>query len=64
MQLTARQRYFVRIVVWALPISVALGAVFGRLNVPNDESVRGYTQRYEGPKASPEPSKSRLESDT
>jgi hypothetical protein len=42
MQLTARQRYFVRIVVWALPISVALGAVFGRLNAPNDDSVRGY----------------------
>jgi hypothetical protein len=42
MQLTARQRYFVRIVVWALPISVALGAVFGRLNAPNDDSVRDY----------------------
>jgi len=36
MQLTARQRYFARIIVWALPVSAALGAVFGGFNLPND----------------------------
>ena len=41
MQLTARQRYFARIMVWALPVSAALGAVFGGFNLPND-IIRGY----------------------
>jgi len=41
MQLTARQRNFARIMVWALPVSAALGAVFGRFNSP-DDIVRGY----------------------
>ena len=41
MQLTARQRYFAPIVVWALLVSVTLGAVFGHYNTPND-AIRGY----------------------
>ena len=41
MQLTARQRYFARIMVWALPVSAVLGAVFGGFNLPND-IIRGY----------------------
>jgi adenylate cyclase len=41
MQLTARQREFVRIAGWAVPVSIVLGAVFGHLNAPND-SGRGY----------------------
>ena len=41
MQLAARQRYFARIMVWALPVSAALGAVFGGFNLPN-EFIRGY----------------------
>lgn len=41
MQLTARQRYFVRVVAWAMPISVALGAVFGHFKAPGD-GVRPY----------------------
>ena len=36
MQLTARQRYFARIMVWALPVSAALGAGFGGFRLPND----------------------------
>jgi hypothetical protein len=43
MQLTARQREFVRIAGWALPISVALGAVFGHFQAQNG-SVWGYIQ--------------------
>lgn len=43
MQLTARQRHFAPIVMWALPISVTLGAVFGHFNTPND-IVWGYVQ--------------------
>src|SRR6516165_1186214 len=43
MQLTARQRYFARIMVWALPVSAALGAVFGGFNLPND-IIRGYVR--------------------
>ncbi len=42
MQLTARQRYFARIVVWALPVSVVFGAAFGHFNTPNDSGVRPY----------------------
>jgi adenylate cyclase len=41
MQLTARQRYFTRIVASALLASVALGAVFGGFSSPND-IIRGY----------------------
>ena len=41
MQLTTRQREFVRIAGWALLISVALGAVFGHFQAPNDAG-RGY----------------------
>ena len=41
MQPTARQRYFVRIVVLAIPVSVVLGAVFGHFNSPND-GIWGY----------------------
>jgi adenylate cyclase len=41
MQLTARQREFVRIAGWAVPVSIVLGAVFGHLNAPNDTG-RGY----------------------
>ena len=33
MQLTTRQREFVRIAGWALLLSVALGAVFGRFRL-------------------------------
>ena len=43
MQLTARQREFARIAGWALPISVALGAVFGHFQAQNG-SVWGYIQ--------------------
>ena len=43
MQLTARQREFVRIAGWALPVSVALGAVFGHFQAQNS-SVWGYIQ--------------------
>jgi hypothetical protein len=35
MRLTARQREFARIAGWALPISVALGAVFGHFHAQN-----------------------------
>ncbi len=41
MQLSARRREFARIVGWALPVSVALGAVFGHFNTPNDTGM-GY----------------------
>ena len=41
MQLTTRQREFVRIAGWALLVSVALGAVFGHFQAPNDTG-RGY----------------------
>jgi hypothetical protein len=41
--LTARQREFARIAGWALPISVALGAVFGHFQAQNG-SVWGYIQ--------------------
>jgi len=41
MQLTARQRYFARVVAWALPASVALGTVFGHFQSLNN-SARGY----------------------
>ena len=41
MQLTARQRYFVRVVAWALPVSVVLGTIFGHFHSLND-SARGY----------------------
>jgi adenylate cyclase len=44
MQLTARQRYFARIVVWALPVSVALGAAFGHFYTPKNSSVWPYIQ--------------------
>jgi hypothetical protein len=43
MQLTARQREFARIAGWALPVSIALGAVFGRFQAQNG-SVWGYIQ--------------------
>jgi hypothetical protein len=43
MQLTGRQREFARIVVWALPVSAVLGAVFGHLSAPND-GILGYVQ--------------------
>ena len=43
MQLTARQREFVRIAGWALPVSIALGAVFGHFQAQN-RSVWGYVQ--------------------
>ncbi len=43
MRLTARQRYFAPVVLWALPVSVALGAVFGHFNAPN-ANVQGYIQ--------------------
>ena len=41
MRITARQRYFAKIAVWALLTSVGLGAVFGRLYSPHDV-IRGY----------------------
>jgi hypothetical protein len=41
MQLTTRQREFVRIASWALLLSVSLGAVFGHFQAPNDAG-RGY----------------------
>ena len=45
MQLTAHQRNFLQIRVWALPVSVVVGAVFGRfyspIYSPND-IIRGY----------------------
>ena len=34
--LSTRQREFIRIAVWALLVSAALGAVFGHLQAPND----------------------------
>jgi adenylate cyclase len=43
MQLTSRQREFARIAGWALPISVALGAVFGHFQAQTG-SVWGYIQ--------------------
>ena len=43
MQLTARQREFVRIAGWVLPVSIALGAVFGHFQAQNG-SVWGYVQ--------------------
>ena len=43
MQLTARQREFVRIAGWVLPISITLGAVFGHFQAQNG-SVWGYVQ--------------------
>jgi adenylate cyclase len=43
MQLTARQREFAAVVGWALPVSIALGSVFGHFQAPND-GVRGYIQ--------------------
>jgi adenylate cyclase len=43
MQLTARQREFARIAGWALPVSVALGAVFGHFQAQNG-SIWGYIQ--------------------
>ena len=44
MQLTARQREFVRIAGWALPVSVILGAVFGHFNSAPNNSVWPYIQ--------------------
>ena len=41
MQLTARQHEFARIALWALPVSVTLGAIFGHFQAPNG-SVWGY----------------------
>jgi hypothetical protein len=41
MQLTARQREFVMIAGWALPVNITLGAVFGHLQAHN---VWGYVQ--------------------
>jgi adenylate cyclase len=41
MQLTARQREFVMIAGWALPVSITLGAVFGHFQAHN---VWGYVQ--------------------
>ena len=41
MQLTARQREFVRIAGWVLPASITLGAVFGHFQAHN---VWGYVQ--------------------
>ena len=35
MQLTARQREFVRIAGWVLPVSITLGAVFGHFQAQN-----------------------------
>src|SRR5580704_11047667 len=43
MQLTARQREFVTIAGWALPVSITLGAVFGHFHAQNG-SVCGYVQ--------------------
>ena len=43
MQLTARQREFVRIAGWVLPVSITLGAVFGHFQAQNG-SVWGYVQ--------------------
>jgi adenylate cyclase len=43
MQLTARLREFAGIAAWAIPVSVALGAVFGHFNTPNDDGW-GYIQ--------------------
>ena len=43
MQLTARQREFVRIAGWVLPVSITLGAVFGHFQSQNG-SVWGYVQ--------------------
>ena len=43
MPLTARQREFVRIAGWVLPVSITLGAVFGHFQAQNG-SVWGYVQ--------------------
>jgi adenylate cyclase len=43
MLLTARQREFAGIAAWVIPVSVALGAVFGHFQAP-DSSVWGYVQ--------------------
>ena len=43
MQLTARQREFAGIAVWALPVSITLGAIFGHFQAPSG-SVWGYIQ--------------------
>ncbi len=43
MQLTARQREFAKVAVWALPVSIVLGAAFGHFNAP-DDGVWGYVQ--------------------
>ena len=43
MQLTARQREFVRIAGWVLPVSITLGAVFGHFQAQNG-SIWGYVQ--------------------
>ncbi len=43
MQLTGRQHEFARIVVWALPVSAVLGAVFGHLSAVS-EGILGYVQ--------------------
>ena len=43
MQLTARQREFVRIAGWVLPVSITLDAVFGHFQAQNG-SVWGYIQ--------------------
>jgi adenylate cyclase len=43
MQLTARQREFAAIAVWALPVSITLGAIFGHFQAPSG-SVWGYIQ--------------------
>ena len=43
MQLTARQREFVRIAGWVLPVSITLGAVFGHFQTQNG-SVWGCVQ--------------------
>ena len=45
MQLTARQREFVRIAGWALPVSITLGAVFGDFQAQNG-SVWGYVHVF------------------
>jgi adenylate cyclase len=42
MQFTERQRYFARIIVWAVPASVAIGAAFGHFSTPSDSSARPY----------------------
>jgi hypothetical protein len=40
MQLTARQREFAAIAGWAVPVSIALGAIFGHFNTSTAPSPR------------------------